>query len=808
MNKKNFPIFISVLVVSLFFTVVFYYSYTIIRLNNEDFKALHFYDAELEGELSTNDIDKIKSIDDIDLVGEMSIRPDSAKYKDELIAVSYQDQAVNKMRKYSDLIDGRFPEKEGEIVLSKSLVQKSNLKIGDTFQIDFGNRMIDDKVIEATSTFTDKETYQVGEQKEVKLVGVYEDIYNKYSKVNYGLALKNDNKPRKLVLKFKSFEEAYKNRAKLENEINKKLGKDITLNFDSSLVNRYEYSGNFIIADVGTILAIIGCIALFVFFVRNVFKVWILRKIRELSMYKSIGTTDLQIYLLLLKEGIFLSILPIIIGHFLGYGIILRLFKFLQENQGIGKFVSNYFSPLLSTIILFVALLIVAFSIIKPAKEISQISIIDGIRGNLDFDNNKKKRAKTLWKELMLNNLASIKSQRYISAIGIIIISALLIVMSATKYNREFSYYDDGYNVIANYYSENKKIPQVFKDIKKEIPNEKSYISRECYVEIDKNLELSQDAKNVGLDEKLEKKLKKDRTDKLSGMLIALGEEDFKNLGGEKGDFILYNMVQEDPNVPVSKAEKIPYFSNPKNINLQISDDFKKTIKISKNIEEVGIYDSRTIPFHLKIYTDFDTFFDLRDQSKDDEFNEYPYVLNLKVKNSEMENVKQYVDNKIRESISPNEVYDITTKADIEKNRNNDIESLKMVAMAMAVIIFILNVTNGYSSINLSLMSRKKEIGTLYSCGMDLDELKSAYRGEFIEEQIRSFIFAILISLGVMLVISISSYSLTMKNLLVYYDYKLFLEFSLVVYGINILIYHFSLKRILDRPTIDLIRTI
>lgn len=81
-------------------------------------------------------------------------------------------------------------------------------------------------------------------------------------------------------------------------------------------------------------------------------------------------------------------------------------------------------------------------------------------------------------------------------------------------------------------------------------------------------------------------------------------------------------------------------------------------------------------------------------------------------------------------------------------NRKSDLESLKKVEFAMVFIIFILNVTNGYSSINLSL------------------------------------------------------------NILIrYYDYKLFLGFSIVVYAINLLIYKFSLKRILDRPTIDLIRT-
>ncbi len=53
------------------------------------------------------------------------------------------------------------------------------------------------------------------------------------------------------------------------------------------------------------------------------------------------------------------------------------------------------------------------------------------------------------------------------------------------------------------------------------------------------------------------------------------------------------------------------------------------------------------------------------DESKDEELINAPYVLNMNVKDSEMRNVKDYLDNKIRESIMPNEKYDTNTKADI-----------------------------------------------------------------------------------------------------------------------------------------------
>lgn len=810
MNKKNFPIFISLFIVSLFFTVVFYYSYTIVKYNNESFMTVNFYDAELEGNLTSNDIEKIKDINNIEFVGEMSINPESAKYKNDLIAVNYQDNDINKMRELSDLLEGHFARNDGEIVLSESLVEKNKLKLGDKIQLDFGHRLIEGKEIDAISTFTDKEFYNLSFSKDFELVGIYEDVYNKYSRVNYALALKNEDDSGKVVLKFNSFEKAYDNKVNLQNEINKKLGRDVPLTFNSNLIDYYGVEYDFphnILTELGTILSVIGAILLFIFFVKNIFKVWAFRKIKELSVYKSIGTTDLQIYLLLLKEGIFLSVIPILIGHIFGYCLILKLFRHLEIDQGVENLVSSYFSPLLSLAIVTVALLVVVFSIIQPAKKVSKISIIEGIKGNLDFDSFKKKRSRNLWKELKLNNLDSIKSQRYISAIGVITISVLVIIVAVTKYNRDFSYYDAGYNVIASYYSENKKVPKVFKEIQREIPNKKSYVSKESYIQVDNDLELSKEAINMSLDQKLEYYLKKSHSSQLNGMLIALEDEDFSKLGASKGEFILYNMVQENPNTPVAKANKIPYFNNPKDINLQIGEDFQKSIKISKTIDDLGNYDSITLPFYVKIYTDFDTFSQLMNESKDEELVNAPYVLNMNVKDLEMRNVKDYLDNKIRESIMPNEKYDINTKADIEINRKSDLESLKKVAFAMAFIIFILNVTNGYSSINLSLMSRKKEMGSLYSCGMDVDELKNIYRKEFIEEQIKSFIVAGITTLVVMFVISRIAPNLSLNVLIRYYDYKLFLGFSIVVYAINLLIYNFSLKRFLDRPTIDLIRT-
>lgn len=811
MNKKNFPIFISLFIVSLFFTVIFYYGYTNMKANYGYYMASSFYHGEIKEELSNEDVEKLKSIEDIDLVGKMSLNPDNGKLADDLVVINYQDKAINKMREYSRLTYGRFAENEDEIVLSEGLVKKNKLKIGDRVELDLGKRFLDGEEIGPTSVNTGREKFESQDLKSFTLVGVYGDVYNKYSKLSFALGLQNKMTTFRTFVKFHSFEEAYKNKDKMQNEINKILGKDVHLEFSKSLINYYGVENEplqNIMSQAVLVLSVLGCIVIFVFFIKNIFWVWGLRKIRELSIYKSIGSTNGQIYFLLLKEGLIITAIPILLGHTAGFFFMYCLYKNITIGEGVSAFEVMKFNPLLSLAILVVSFVIVALAIKSPAKKISKINIIDGIRGNIDFSKSKKKRAKDFWKELKLNNLASLKSQRYISAIGIVIISVFIIIAGISIYYRDFSHYDAGYNFSVDYFSENNQVPKILKEIVDKIPNDKSYISKDKYVQVENTNEFSKKAKAAGLEDEAKNNIKKYKAEGMDGFIIALEEKDLKELGGKKGEFVLYNTIQEDSSIPIAKAKRILYFENPQTLDINFENDYKKTIKISKTITNLGKYKSRTMPFDVKVYTDFDTYFKLMEEAGDEKYTEYAYTLNMKIKDSDTKDVKEYVEAMIREQISPEDRFNITTGEETTKNEYNDLKSLIKIVIGIASIIFVLNITNGYSSINLSLMSRKKEIGSLYSCGMDVDELKNIYQKEFIGEQIKSFTISIMVSLGLMFIISIIASDLRMSTLIKYYDYKSFLGFSLVVYGINLIIYHFSLKRILDRPTIDLIRTI
>lgn len=810
MNKKNFPIFISVFIVSLFLTIVFYFAKVNLDANYREARANNYADAIIDDKLSKSETNKLEKLDGISYLARKNPQILSAKLGEDILAIYMQDEKLNEMRKYSWIEEGDFPKNSKEIMLSKSLVEKHKLKLGDELSIDFGQRIVDENIINPTNSKLKEEDFNKIDKKTYTLVGIYEDVYNKYAGLSYGLIYDNSKKALPAMIKFDDFSLAYENKEKMEDKISQVLNRDIKLKFDDDLISYYRVEEDLwreLMAKSVLIFSAFLIIVIFIFFVRNIFWVWGIRKIKELSIYKSIGSTDFQIYKHLFKEASIISLLPLILGHICGFMLIFFLYEYASKNLEISKFEYVTFSPILSSIILLLSLIIIMISIIKPARKISKINIIDGIRGNIDLSKSKKKRNKNIWKELRLNNISSIKSQRYISAIGVLIISFFVLTISIGNYFRDYYDYDDGYNTLVYYFSPKREVPGVLKEIEDDISNNKSLIYKDKNIEVKNNLTLSDEAKAYNLDEKIKNYFENNNSESFDGNLIAMNLDDLKKLGGNKGDFILYNKVQANPQDPISKANMVEFFENPQSLDITI-DDYDTNIEISRQIESTGEFNIRPYPFVINIITDYDSYFKLMDKAWDNKYMNHPYTLKMAVSDKDLSDAKEYIENKLRDSIGVDEKFNVLIKDEIKKQEASSVEHLIYIVIAIGLIVFILNVTNGYSSINISLMNRKKEIGSLYSAGIEKSDLKNKYEKDFIIEQVKSFLIVILVSFIVMFIISILSQNLDLFTLIKYYNYKVFLAFSLLVYGINYLIYHYSLKRILDRPIIDLIKTI
>ncbi|MDK6596818.1 MULTISPECIES: ABC transporter permease [Aerococcus] len=811
MNKKNLPIFISLLIVSLFFTVIFYYGYTNISSSNRQLKATNFYDARLSEDLSQEEIEKLNQVEAIELAGGTSARAHSAKYKGHLISMVGQDVPVNQMREESYLLAGRFPESADEIVLNESLVKQEDLSLGDELVIELGERQVDGEAIDARSTYTAEESFETTERRHYTLVGVYKDFYNENLKINYGMPLVDDDEALIPLINFHDFKAAYAQREAIQDEIQDLLGKEVELDFNDALVRYYgldvSQSKNLMTKLVNA-LSLLLCMGIFVFFIKNIFWVWGLQKIRELSMYKSIGSTDFQIYLLLVKGAVTISVLPVLIGHVLGFFLIRYLFEVANSGKAEVVFFNQvHFNWILSLVIILVALAVVLVAVIYPARKIAKIDIIEGLKGNFSLSKKKgKKRSPKLWKELRLNNMASIKSQRYISAIGILIVAIFCIVYAIADYNRDFYAFDDGYDLTVHYYNDTGDLPPILPEILADYEGE-GYISKEKNLAIEPNLELSQAAQSLGLDEQLEQMMADTKPQYIRGSLVALENDDLQKLGGRPGEFTLYNQVQADPNEPLAQAEKVPYFDHPNQLEVSINEK-QRSLPIAQTIDDLGPYQTRILPLTVMVYTDFGTYRELMEEVQDDKNFNYPFELKLKLAKGQAGRAKEEISSRIENTIAYNESFKVFTDEEIQAEQFTDIQSFKLIIYGIAAIIFLMNITNGYSSINLSLMSRRKEIGTLYSIGMDIQALRNHFSREFLFEQGKSFLLSALITLGIMLGIAGLFKSVDMKSLILYFPYLVFLGFSILIYGLNLLIYWTGLSAILNHEPIDLIRGI
>lgn len=809
MNKKNFPIFISLLIMSVFITFIFYQGYSNINSNKKLVLSDNYYHAEIVEKLRSEEIKKLNNVENVVLAGGVLPENTSALINDSRIAISYEDQDAINMHEYSYLLEGEFPKNTDEILLSKDVCEKNNLKIGDTVEISFGQRIINGEAINPINSVIKDETFKTESTKIVKLVGIYENQYNKNAKIAYGLMMPDANMSLVPVLKFKDFVHAYKNSSSIESNIDEVLGRTESVRFNQSLVHYYSADKDFttkIASKIVTIFIILVTIILFVFFIRNLFRVWAIKKIKELSVYKSIGSTDFQIYKILSKEAVFISIIPILIGHILGFIGIFFLFKYIRGVDAPSIFIKVEFNAVLSAVILAISFIVVLLSIISPARKVSKINIIDGIKGNIDYKESKKRRSENIWSELSKNNRANLKSQRYISSIGIIIISFFIVVLAINSYFIDYYFYDDGYNILVQYYSQNNQIPTVFEKLINGIQNDKSYISKKKYVSVKYDFDLSDEAISNNVDKNLKKYMKSKEKESLDGYVIALDDYAFKKLGGEKGEILLFNNVQTDMYEPNYKAKMVPYIDEPDELSIKLYNGEEKKIHIDGIISDRKDFETYFRPYEILIYTNFEEYFKLFGEESEPRYAGSSFVLRLHTNDLNSENLDSFISETIDENLSKGESYDYEIGMDIQEKQEKSSQLFKLIVFVISAIIIILNITNAYSSINLSLLSREREIGSLYSCGMDKKMIHTILRKEFIAEEIKSFVIAVVATFAFMFILSVLSEEFNFKILLKEYGYLEFLISSVLVYVINIFIYNTTLRKILQKPIIEIIK--
>lgn len=357
-----------------------------------------------------------------------------------------------------ELIEGKYPSNNNEIVVTKKLLINDNKKIGDTITLNLGYKSLFESTISDTKTKTYKIVGVVSKGTSMNYYGITTGEQSKY--LNAYLSLKNPKEykstlPHILGLRnFIEVDERDLEVTKFDYNVNRELLRWETFAFSDSTVTM-------LYAVIGVVMAII--VGTSVFCIRNSFAISASEKRKMYGMLSSVGTTKKQLKEAVLKEGFALGLigipLGVISGIFAVYVLIILCNKILAGallSSGLVFHVS--IMPIIIAIIL--GILTIYFSALGTAKKTSKISPIESLRGNdeIKIEGKKLKTPKIISKTFKTGGVIAYKNlkrskRKYRTTVISLTVSILVFISMYSFLNESFknvsNYYTDyDYNVV------------------------------------------------------------------------------------------------------------------------------------------------------------------------------------------------------------------------------------------------------------------------------------------------------------------------------------------------------------------------
>lgn len=353
-----------------------------------------------------------------------------------LILIYREDEFRQLQVKYTELIEGREPERRNEVAVTQKYMEKEGWQIGDTVKLSYEKH-----------NFGTGEFYYSKEDK-FHIVGILDDS-GETETVDIGLGLvseelleevKDQIDINQMTVVLESENDLEYQIYNLYNELN--LNSEIVPNY--AIISILNESGVYLMIEVLLNITVFLCVCLIVY---NLLYFNLLSKNKDLGIMRALGYLPLNLSMVIIFEVFIYLLLGIPIGLLLGY-FVSELFL----NQIVGVFIeinNVYAGSLVSEIqdmVKAVALIILTMipSIFMPLLKVAKITPMDVIRGGREQINI---RSGKLWKGLAraprskagflaMKNLERNKKRTRITVLSMLIVSILtsfLLVQSSIE---------------------------------------------------------------------------------------------------------------------------------------------------------------------------------------------------------------------------------------------------------------------------------------------------------------------------------------------------------------------------------------
>lgn len=735
------------------------------------------------------------------------------------------------------LKEGRLPEKSNEIIIQETLIteENKNYKIGEKLNFTIGKRISNDKIISSDNYYPsydlegNQETYIIDKTVTYEIVGIFStertnsysaSSYIAYTYLDYDLVKTLDNVD--VFVTCKNIRKCYED----VNEIKETLEIE-KADFNDDLLRFYGVTGrdstNKVLYTIGLILIIVIMIASIIV-IYNSFIISITERKKQFGMLSSIGATSRQLRSMVIKEGIFLSIIGIPLGILLsivGIGITLMV----VNNLGI---FSDYFASELKLVISLPALVIAALisaltvflSSLVPSIKVSRTSPIDAIRlsSDIKIKGKKVKTSKLTRKifgiegDLGLKNMKRNKKKYRSTIISLFVSIVLFMTISAfATYTFKSAlkiYTNYNYNILIYSSSTTDNIDEIYKKIKNST-NVEDYslvkmISLNTLVdkkdinnEIVDKLDCSKDTNKCEItinlatlgEESFTKFIKKNN----------LKESDYLDTSNIKVIFTKENTYIDYANSQMFELELLKYKKGDSFDTYYLNSENKKitsqkiTIGSYTDIYPIGFTDEAIPIGTIQGFISDKAYDTFSDELKSDR---YLFVKSSDANKLYKEITKFNTDNNLKLSI--------VNINDMAKELKNIILAIDIFLYGFIVLVSLITVTNIINTVTTSIYLRRREFAMIKAVGMTNKSFNKMIAYESIFYGIKGALYGVIVgtTLDYLLYKSINEvyiydYQLPYKTILI----SIF--FVLIIISITMA---YSVRKIRNDNIVDVIK--
>lgn len=759
-------------------------------------------------------------------------------YKPYLYVIEMDNKAFNKMGIV--LNEGRLPENENEIVVSRHLKTNGRLeyKVGETIKLDIGKRMSGEQELSQYNPFVEgePERLKISFTKEYKIVGIIERPSNgiePFSAPGYTVITYLSNTEGNNTVYARYTKEGLKNQYKVtagilgvdEKTFEKKATYDPNINENDEQEMskaKYIYGSNEYLIKLETnafsdssmkALTIIGSVVIFiiivtsVFCIRNSFKISVTERIKEYGMLSSIGASSKQIKKSVYYEAFLLGIVGVPLGVLSGliasYVLIIIVNYLLSDSLLDASSFLIYKVSLIGIIISVILSIITIFlSSTSSARKASKTSPIVNIRKNNDIKINKKKlkcpkiinKLFGIGGKISYKNIKRNKSKYKTTIISIVVSVSVYIALSyfvnTTVKVIKLEYGDYNHNIaLTSFLTKYEDNESIINDIIKldnignySLNRTSLYEGNFKYTDEYKKYNEYYDNENIIIN------------------VMSVGKEEYTRYLNKLG--LSYDKVKYK-GILINNDKKT---FEEDNIVFNILDIKKGDILKLKNRKEDTNLDIEVALVTDKRPLGYENYFGIPFLIVSDEMMDNlpkSNSIELLIKSNKPDKLQDDIEKLVKERECEEEVSIVNLDATMKELKNIYL-IVAIFLYGFIIVISLIGVTNIFNTISTNMMLRKSEFATLKSIGMTKKEFNKMIFLESFLYSVKSLLIGLPIGIGLSYLIYLG-----LKQSLVFTyvpPYKGIIISILVVFILIFLLNSYSSKKANSGNIIETIR--